>query len=153
MRLLASTDYALRVLMLLGQAPPDIHLSVETLAERLGGLSRHHLHKIVQDLTAQGVTRTVRGAGGGVMLAKPPETIGLGALIRHLEAGQAMVACFKSDDSGCTLLPGCRLRGIVARAEQDFYARLDEYTLADCLLTGAGFQNEDAAPRVSPTNA
>ena len=44
MRLLASTDYALRILMLLAEQPNGERLSVETLARRLGGLSRHHLH-------------------------------------------------------------------------------------------------------------
>lgn len=137
MRLLAATDYALRVLMLLGQVPRGAHLSVETLAERLGGLSRHHLHKIVQDLNAAGVTRTVRGAGGGVMLALPPEDIRLGTLIRHLESGQALVECFRPEDALCTLSPGCRLRGLLGQAQQDFYARLDAHTLADCVPTPA----------------
>ena len=61
MRLLASTDFALRVLMLLADEPVGGRLSVETLASRLGRLSRNHLHKIVQDLTALGITRTTRG--------------------------------------------------------------------------------------------
>lgn len=133
MRLLASTDLGLRVLMLLGQMPRGTHLSVDVLAERLGGLSRHHLHKIVQDLTAAGATRTIRGAGGGVMLALRPEEIRLGAVIRHLESGQALVECFRPDDVLCTLSPGCRLRGLLGQAEQDFYARLDAHTLADCV--------------------
>ena len=137
MRLLASTDFALRVLTVLGQAPPGAHFSVETLAERLGGLSRHHLHKIVQDLTAAGVTQTLRGAGGGVRLAQPPEAINLGALIRYLESDQPMVECFRPEAVTCPLLPDCRLRGLIGRAEQDFYARLDRHTLADCLTVPA----------------
>ena len=133
MRLLASTDYALRVLMMLGQEASGVRLSVETIAERLGGLSRNHLHKIVQDLTAAGVTSTLRGAGGGVTLAQPPDRIRLGDLIRYLEAGQAVVECFRPEAVACTLLPGCRLRGILGGAVQDFYARLNQQTLADCL--------------------
>src|SRR5208282_3013165 len=93
MRLLASTDFALRVLMRLGQQAPGEHVNVETLAQQLGGLSRNHLHKIIQNLTALGVLRTVRGAGGGVMLSVPLAEIRLGALIRTLEADQALVEC------------------------------------------------------------
>ena len=135
MRLLAATDYALRVLMLLGAEAPGTVVSVTSLAERLGGLSRHHLHKIVQDLTAAGVTRTSRGGAGGVALAAAPEAIRLGALVRRLEAGQAVVACFRPDEAGCTLLPGCRLRGLLAGAEQAFYQHLEARTLADCLAS------------------
>ncbi|MDR3534490.1 MAG: Rrf2 family transcriptional regulator [Rhodopila sp.] len=135
MRLLASTDLALRVLMLLAREPAGHHLSVDALARELGGLSRHHLHKIVQDLTALGTTRTVRGAGGGAMLALPPEQIRLGTLVRQLEADQALVECFRADRGNCTLTPGCRLRGMLSDAQDSFYKSLDGHTLADCALT------------------
>lgn len=133
MRLLASTDLALRVLMRLGPLVSDEHLNVETLAQELGGLSRHHLHKIVQDLAAEGILRTVRGAGGGVRLAAPLATIKLGALIRKLEADQPLVECFRADGGGCTLDADCRLRFLLREAKESFYASLDSRTLADCL--------------------
>lgn len=75
MRLFASTDFSMRILMLLAHRPNGARTSVEHLSCELGGLSRHHLHKIVQDLTALGITRTVRGAGGGVALAGAPEKV------------------------------------------------------------------------------
>lgn len=132
MRLLASTDIALRVLMLLARAKPDTPVSVEVMAQELGGLSRHHLHKIVQDLTALGATRTLRGAGGGVMLAKAPEEIRVGTVVRRLEQDQVVVECFRADGCACTLVKGCRLRGMLGRAQERFYATLDDQTLADC---------------------
>ena len=58
---------------------PDTQMNVERLASELGGLSRNHLHKIVQELAALGALRTVRGAGGGVILAKPLSEIRLRA--------------------------------------------------------------------------
>lgn len=133
MRLLASSDIALRVLILLAQEPAEHHLSVDALARKLGNLSRHHLHKIVQDLTALGVTRTVRGAGGGVLLARPPDQIRLGDVVRRLEGDQAMVECFRPDQGACTLLPSCRLRGMLGGAQASFYETLDRNTLADCV--------------------
>lgn len=133
MRLLASTDIALRVLMLLAGEPAGRPVSVGRLAARLGGLSGHHLHKIVQDLTAFGVTRTQRGADGGAMLAVAPDRIRLGALIRHLEQDQPMVECFREQGCACALLPDCRLRALLGAAQHAFYARLDARTLADCL--------------------
>jgi Rrf2 family transcriptional regulator, nitric oxide-sensitive transcriptional repressor len=131
MRLLASTDMALRVLMLLGRSGPD-KLNVEQIATQLGGLSRNHLHKIVQDLVGLGVLRTVRGAGGGVVLAKPLGAIRLGKLVRTLEADQAVVECFRADGGNCALDLGCRLRGMMRTAQDAFYDSLDQHTLADC---------------------
>jgi len=133
MRLLASTDFALRVLMTLGQDQPGDTTNVETLAQTLGGLSRNHLHKIVQQLAALGIVQTVRGAGGGVKLRKSAGDVRIGALVRALESDQAMVECFRADRGCCTLEPGCRLRPMLRKARESFYESLDSYTLADCL--------------------
>jgi Rrf2 family nitric oxide-sensitive transcriptional repressor len=133
MRLLASTDFALRVLMLLGRGGSDEPTNVETLARRLGGLSRNHLHKIVQELASLGIVKTVRGAGGGVRLAKPAHEVRIGALVRALESDQVMVECFRTDHGECTLDRGCRLRPMLRKARESFYGTLDSYTLADCL--------------------
>jgi Rrf2 family nitric oxide-sensitive transcriptional repressor len=133
MRLLASTDIALRLLIVLAQRSSGQPQSVEALSRVLGGLSRNHLHKIVQDLAALGVVRTVRGVGGGVCLAQPPDMIRIGAVMRGLEADQAMVECYRADGGACSLTAGCRLRGMLGRARDGFYRMLDESTLADCL--------------------
>ena len=131
MRLLSSTDFALRVLMRLSAAP-DAHISTDALARELV-ISRNHLHKIVQYLTEAGLVRTLRGAHGGVMLARPASEINVGDVIRSHEQDQALVECFRADGGACTLLPHCRLRGMLDAAKNAFYARLDGYTLADCL--------------------
>jgi len=131
MRLLASTDLALRVLMLLSAAP-DEHVSTDVLARELA-VSRNHLHKIVHYLTEAGLVRTIRGARGGVMLARPASKIRVGEVVRSHEQDQALVECFRIDGGACTLLPRCRLRGMLATAKNAFYQHLDRYTLADCL--------------------
>ncbi len=133
LRLLASTDYALRLLMLLGRQQPGRTLKVEAMADLLGGLSRNHLHKIVQELAALGLLRTVRGASGGVCLAKAPSDIRLGALVRDLESDQALVECFRTDGGACAIDCGCRLRGMLGEAREAFFESLDRHTLADCL--------------------
>lgn len=133
MRLLASTDFALRALMLLANEPAGQPLSVDKLSRLLGNLSRHHLHKIVQNLSALGLVQTVRGNGGGVTLAAAPGAIQVGKLVRQLEGDQPVVECFRSDGGSCTLTAGCRLRGFIRDAREDFYRRLDQHTIADCM--------------------
>jgi Rrf2 family transcriptional regulator, nitric oxide-sensitive transcriptional repressor len=131
MRLLTSTDLAVRVLMRLSAAP-DTHLSTDALARELV-VSRNHLHKIVQYLTEAGLVRTIRGARGGVMLARPVAEIRVGDVVRDHEEDQALVECFRLDGGACTLLPRCRLKGMLAGAKEAFYRHLNQYTLADCL--------------------
>jgi len=135
MRLLTSTDFALRVLMRLATTP-DAHVTTDALARELV-ISRNHLHKIVQYLTEAGLVRTIRGARGGVMLARPAREIRVGQVIRDHEQDQALVECFRSDGGACTLIPICRLRGMLDSAKNIFYRHLDQYTLADCLAAFA----------------
>lgn len=142
MRLLASTDIALRVLMLLGRQEPGQSINVGQMARQLGGLSRNHLHKIIQDLAALGILRTVRGAGGGVSLAKPLAEVRLGGLVRTLESDQPIVECFREDGGCCVLDAGCRLRTMLRTARECFYESLDKHTLADC-AAGRWFDSID----------
>lgn len=131
MRLLASTDLALRLLMRLAAEPGRVRTAEELSGEV--GAPRNHLHKIIQDLAAAGLVRTLRGARGGVLLARPAADIRVGEVVRRLEDGQALVECFRPDGGACCLSPGCRLRGVLGRGRAAFLAELDGATLADCL--------------------
>jgi Rrf2 family transcriptional regulator, nitric oxide-sensitive transcriptional repressor len=130
MRLLTSTDLALRVLMRLS-AEPDKRVNTDLMARELA-VSRHHLQKIVQYLTQAGLVRTIRGVRGGVILARAPSEIRVGEVVRGHERDQSLVECFRADGGACRLLPHCRLRGMLAGAQTAFYQHLDRFTLADC---------------------
>ena len=131
MRLLISTGLALRVLMRLSAAP-DEHVSTDVLARELV-VSRNHLHKIIQHLTEAGLVRTIRGAHGGVMLARPASEIRICDVVRRHEQDQPLVECFRRDRGACTLLSRCRLRAVLRAAKDAFYEHLDRFTLADCV--------------------
>ena len=134
MRLLISTDLALRVLMRLSAAPKE-HVSSDVLARELA-ISRNHLHKIIRFLTEAGFVRTIRGAHGGATLARPASEIRISDVIRRHEQDQPLVECFRIDGGACTLFPRCRLRFMLSAAKQAFYQHLDQYTLAECLVGG-----------------
>jgi Rrf2 family nitric oxide-sensitive transcriptional repressor len=142
MRLLASTDFALRILLKLGEDPAR-QLSTEDLAAGIG-VPRNHVQKIVQDLAAGGLVRTQRGARGGVTLALPPSEIRIGAVVRRLESGQALVECFRADGGACCFSPTCRLAGVLARAQDGFMAVLDATTLAACLTAAPHMVADEA---------
>ncbi len=131
MRLLASTDYALRLLMRLASGSERLMTS-EDLAREIG-VPRNHIQKIVQDLAEAGVVRTVRGARGGVALARPAEEIGLGTVVRTLESEQALAECFRADGGACCFSPDCRLKSRLWKAREAFLKELDGSTLADCV--------------------
>jgi Rrf2 family nitric oxide-sensitive transcriptional repressor len=130
MRLTAFTDYALRALMRLAGAP-DRTFTTDEVAREFD-ISRNHLTKVVRELAEGGFIATYRGAGGGFRLARSPETITLGEVVRRLEARHALVECFRADGGDCVLTPRCRLKRRLALAARAFIAELDRTTLAEC---------------------
>ena len=136
MRLTSFTDYGLRMLMRMAGAPERGFSTAELAAEL--GLSRHHLTKIMQRLAGAGIVATRRGGGGGAVLARPAGEIRLGEVVRLLEEGQALVACFAREGGDCVIEGRCRLKGRLRSAEAAFLADLDRSTLADIALPGPG---------------
>jgi Rrf2 family transcriptional regulator, nitric oxide-sensitive transcriptional repressor len=130
MRLLTATDFALRVLICLA-AEPARSLSTDELAKMLE-VSRNHLQKVVQTLADGAFVLTTRGAKGGVRLARPAAEIRVGAVVRLFEGEQVVVECFREDGGQCTLLPMCRLKGMIGGAREMFFRHLDQFTLAQC---------------------
>ena len=132
MRLTSFTDYGLRMLMRLASAPDRVFSSAD-LAEEFQ-LSRNHLSKIMQKLGRAGLVQTRRGGGGGASLARAPEQIRLGDVVRVLEEGQALVECFQTNGGDCPIDGRCRLKARLRVAEMAFIENLNRSTLADVAL-------------------
>lgn len=142
MRLTNFSDYALRVLMY-AAAKGDRLITIDETA-KVYGISRAHLMKIVNQLTRAGYLKAVRGRSGGVTLAKRPNRIRLGDVVRATEPDFALVECFGADNQ-CVITPRCRLRRALAEALGAFTATLDRYTLADLILSPEDFGLRPAA--------
>jgi Rrf2 family nitric oxide-sensitive transcriptional repressor len=109
---------------------PDALITIQDVAEAYG-ISKNHLTKVAFDLGRAGFVETVRGRNGGLRLAKKPEEIGLGDVLRITESRSVLVECFNPKTNSCVISAPCRLKGVLARALKAWFAVLDEYTLAD----------------------
>jgi Rrf2 family nitric oxide-sensitive transcriptional repressor len=130
------SDYSLRVLMYLA-LDPDRRSTIEDIAESYG-ISKAHLMKVVHQLGLRGYVETVRGRGGGLRLARRPEEIRLGDVVRSTEENMALVECFEPASSQCAIEPACRLRSVLQDALAAFIAVLDRHTLADLVARRRG---------------
>jgi Rrf2 family nitric oxide-sensitive transcriptional repressor len=134
MRITQHTDYALRVLIYAGGNPGRL-VTIAEIAERFG-VSRTHLMKVVNQLVRAGFLAGHRGKGGGLRLARPPEEIRVGQVVRATEPDFKLVECFGAE-GGCLLDPGCRLKRALGEALESFLAVLDRETLADLIQSPA----------------
>jgi Rrf2 family nitric oxide-sensitive transcriptional repressor len=133
MRLTIFTDYSLRVLIYLGTQRANARLA--TIGDIAGayGISGEHLRKVVHHLAKEGYIETTRGKGGGMRLARAPERINVGTVVRGTEEDFALVECFQATDGKCPIAPVCVLAPALDRALKAFFRELDGHTLADLL--------------------
>ncbi|MCR0984657.1 RrF2 family transcriptional regulator [Roseomonas populi] len=133
MRLTLHTDYALRALIYLGLRR-DRRVSIREIAEA-HRISENHLVKVIHNLGRGGFVETARGRGGGLRLARAPEEIRVGDVVRFTEDDLALVACFQPPEGGggCALMNVCRLQSLLGEALAAFLAVLDKATLAELI--------------------
>jgi Rrf2 family nitric oxide-sensitive transcriptional repressor len=129
MQLNGFTDYALRVLVYAAVRRDQRCLTAEVAAAF--GLSRHHVVKVVNQLQHLGYLVTTRGRTGGFRLARAPELVRVGEVVRRTEGSLAVVECFDRESNTCPLVRACGLKGALAEAFDAFFAVLDRHTLAD----------------------
>ena len=132
MRLALHTDYALRTLMFLSARGERASIAEIAAFFRI---SKDHLAKVAQSLVREGFVRSLRGVGGGLLLARPAESISVADVIEQFEGGMHLLDCVKTDNV-CVIQPGCRLRTILAEAEQVQLDYLRRFTLADVVDSG-----------------
>ncbi len=137
MQLTKFTDYGLRVLMYV-QGAGDRLVTIEEVAGAYQ-ISKAHLMKIVNALARGGYLHAVRGRSGGLRLAKLPENISLGEVVRATEPDFAIVECF-AENSPCVITGCCKLSGVLDQALNGFMAVLDAHTLADIALDPTDFE-------------
>ncbi|MGV3345915.1 nitric oxide-sensing transcriptional repressor NsrR [Enterobacteriaceae bacterium LUAb1] len=126
MQLTSFTDYGLRALIYLASLPQDKMTSISAVAE-IYAVSRHHMVKIINQLSHLGYVITVRGKNGGIRLGKSANEIVIGQVVRGLEPLQ-LVNC---NHEFCHITSVCRLKKALYDAVQCFLQELDRYRLAD----------------------
>lgn len=129
MQITQHTDYALRVLLYAACNEGKL-VNISDIAE-VYQISKSHLMKVVPVLVKGGFIESIRGNRGGLRLAKPPEKIIIGQVVRQTESF-VLVECF-GENNQCHITPACRLANVFAGAQQAFLHYLDSFTLADML--------------------
>lgn len=89
-----------------------------------------YLEHLIRPLMVAGIVKSMRGARGGVWLAKPPQEIKLSEVIRLLEGSTAPVGCL-DDPSTCPRSDSCVARDIWGELKEAMDGVLDSVTLRD----------------------
>ena len=137
MRLSLHTDYALRVLMFLVGA--GRRCTVSEIAE-FYEISPDHVAKVAARLARSGYIRTLRGAGGGLEMARAAEEIRVGKVVAEFEGTLHLLECVTAEEIICRIQPGCKLRHVLAKAEKVQRDYLDSVHLSDIVKLGQSLE-------------
>ncbi len=133
MRLSSMADYAVVTMSAAARHCGGARVSAAQLAEETG-LPAPTVQKLVSRLTAAGLLRSSRGAGGGLKLARPAAAINLADIIEAVEGPIAMTACVEMGRHDCGLEASCSVRphwGIVNSALRGALAEVPLTRLAE----------------------
>lgn len=92
-----------------GAAGGKRRISAADLAAETG-LPTPTVQKLVSKLTAAGLLRTARGAGGGLQLARPAAAISLADIVEAVEGPIALTSCVEPSRQDCALEANCTVR-------------------------------------------
>ena len=136
MRLSKRGEYGLRAMIILANAiteNPDAVVQIKEISQR-EQIPAKFLEQILLTLKNSGLLHSKMGIGGGYYLAKRPDEITLGHIIRVLDGPIAPINCVSQmsyEPCGCPDERTCGLRLVMHDVREAMTGILDHTTLAD----------------------
>lgn len=96
MRLSTKGQYAVRAMVDLAYYSKDKPVTLQEIASR-EEISINYLEQLFAKLRRNRIVDSVRGPGGGYLLADSPDKISIGAIIEAVEESLTPVACVEGD--------------------------------------------------------
>lgn len=109
MRLSSLADYAVVMMSAAARHCGGARINAAQLAEETG-IPLPTVQKLVSKLSAAGLLRSVRGAGGGFKLARPAAAVTLADIVEAIEGPIAMTACCDTGKHDCGLEGSCAVQ-------------------------------------------
>jgi Rrf2 family protein len=128
--------YALHALLFLADRPAGEPTQIAEIAQSQH-MPRKFLELILLELKRHGLVRSVRGKHGGYTLAKLPEAITFGQVVRYIDGPLALVPCASKTAyrrcEDCRSEAECPIRDTMRKARDSASRILDSATLAEAI--------------------
>ena len=132
MKLSTRSRYGTRMMLDLAKYYDEGPVRIGEIAKRQG-ISVKYLEQLIIPLKKANFIKSVRGPKGGHMLAKPPEEIAVGEVVKVLEGGLDLSACIENPDE-CKRSGSCLTKGIWEEATKVIYDKLNSTSLSKMIV-------------------
>lgn len=129
LKLSTAARYGTRLMIEVARNPAGSRVPVREMARRTG-VSEKYLGNLVASLRKAGLLASVRGAGGGYLLARPPESIRLLDIIEAMDGPVVAVECL-AEPRSCPRSIDCPTRETWRRLREVVVDFLASRTIAD----------------------
>lgn len=110
------TDYAARLVLHLASVDDEAQVSIREVAQARS-MPLPFVRRLVGRLVKAGILKTVRGASGGLRLARPAKDISLLDVVEAMEGRLALNRCTHGG-KGCPLASRCPIQGVWCEADR-----------------------------------
>ncbi|MBU1344081.1 MAG: Rrf2 family transcriptional regulator [Proteobacteria bacterium] len=131
MKLSTKTRYGARILIELALQLDQGAVQVSKIASRQK-IPVKYLEQLLRTLKLAGIVKSVRGPKGGHLLAKDPDSISLGQIVRLFEGQTDLVDCISFPEK-CDMASECLVRHAWYDATTALYEKLDGISIADLI--------------------
>jgi Rrf2 family iron-sulfur cluster assembly transcriptional regulator len=135
--------YAVMALVSLAEASHGNPVSLKDIS-RQENISELYLQQLFTRLRRQSLVKSVRGPGGGFILARHPSEITIGEIIRAAEGKNARVGC-RSSGRKCGMIERCKTQNMWDTLESRIDEFLDSMTIENLFLHQAEKHREAEA--------
>jgi len=132
MKLSTRSRYGTRILVDLARHNNQGPVQIGEISKRQD-ISVKYLEQLIRPLKQAQLVESVRGPKGGHMLAKEPEDITLGQIVRLFEGQSDLVECVSNPEK-CNMADDCQVRLAWKDATRVLYEKLDSTTIADLMI-------------------
>ncbi|QEK12101.1 Rrf2 family transcriptional regulator [Crassaminicella thermophila] len=144
MKLSTKGRYGVKAMFELALSYGDGPIALNSIADKQN-LSVHYLEQLFSNLRKAGLVKSVRGAQGGYILARKPEDITVGDIIRTLEGPLAPAECvIENDSKECYKADYCVTRTIWEKIRDSINNVVDSITLQDMINDYKKMNNNDS---------
>lgn len=152
MKISTKGRYGLRALIDLAQYSEIEPVSINSIAARQG-ISERYLEQLMTLMKKAGLIKSIRGAGGGYVLAKEMGEISVGDVLRALEGNLQPVECaaFSQEDS-CEASGGCVTKYVWQKINESINRTVDEINLKQLVEESKAVQNKATSAQMKCNN-
>ncbi len=105
LKLSTKGQYGVRAMFEIARGYPENPVTIKEISERQD-VSVAYLEQILNKLRRAGLIKSVKGPGGGYLLAAEPGEISIASILKELEGPVAITSCLDPEE-GCSRVEGC----------------------------------------------